>query len=127
MKEYFKKITGQTKECTNKVCTKIADCWRKIVDKFKGWWEWNWPIVMFIFVSIAIFGFVILGMTRNEKRKAAEKATWEQKENFVKRQGRYYIYREEIEGHQYYIYKFENKCGYLQDWQVVPVNYCEEE
>jgi hypothetical protein len=82
---------------------------------------------MFLFVSLAIFGSVFLGMSRSEKRKAAEKATWEQKENFVKRQGRYYIYREEIEGHQYYIYKFENDYGQLIDWQVVPVNYCEEE
>lgn len=122
MKEYLKKITKQIKECTNKVCTKISDCWRK----FKDWLYWYWFYFLIIFVVFATFGFVSLGV-KSEKRKAAEKATWEQKENFVKRQGKYYIYREEIEGHQYYVYKFENDYGHLEDWQVVPVNYCEEE
>lgn len=92
--------------------------------KIINWWKWNWFGLSMVVMILAIFGMCTSGIIHEEKRKIADRATWETKENFVKRQGKYYIYREEIEGHQYYIYKYENEYGHLVDWTVVPVNTC---
>lgn len=93
-------------------------------NKIIKWWRWNWFGLFMIVMILAFFGMCTTGIIHEEKKKKAERATWETKDNFIMRQGRYYIYLEEIEGHQYYMYKYENDYGHLVDWQVVPVNYC---
>lgn len=124
---YRSNMKNELKPWYSGVLNKVKDVFAPIgnvISRIVDWFRYYWFGLIMIVTILAVFGMCTTGIVHEEKRKAADRATWETRENFVKRQGRYYIYREEIEGHQYYIYRYENDYGRLVDWQVVPVNTC---
>ena len=82
-----------------------------------------------------MIGLLFLGLfgvykcTRSDiERARQQEIEWTAGDStFVKKQDGYYIYRREIEGHKYYLYKHKNEYGHLVNDQYVPVNSCTDE
>lgn len=124
---YRSNMKDELKPWYSCVLNKVKDVFASIgnvISRVVAFFRYYWFGLTMVVMILALFGMCTTGIVHEEQRKKADRATWETKENFVKRQDRYYIYREEIEGHQYYIYRYENDYGHLVDWQVVPVNTC---
>lgn len=108
---------------------------RDIFHNIEQWFWWNHAKLFNWFMRLIIIGLLFLGLfgvykcTRSDiERAKRQEIEWTTSDpTFVKKQDGYYIYRREIEGHKYYLYKHKNEYGDLINDQYVPVNSCVDE
>lgn len=89
--------------------------------------DWFMRIIMTGLTFLALFGIAKCTRSDIERAKHQEIEWTTGDPTFVKKQDGYYIYRREIEGHKYYLYKHKNEYGDLINDQYVPVNSCTDE
>lgn len=89
--------------------------------------DWFIRLIIFSLISLMLFGMHKCDRHDAELRKQQEIEWTTGDSTFVKKQDGYYIYRREIEGHKYYLYKHKNEYGKLVNDQYVPVNSCTDE
>lgn len=116
-----------------KWCVCIA---RAIQHGWRWWWNNTFLCVTSYFMIVfGIFaGVCVLGAKCNEsevKRKAELyeriEADWTVNDtSFVKKMDGMYIYRREIEGHPYYLYRKADEEHHIQSEALVPVTGCEQ-
>lgn len=113
----------------------LTSSWSTFWYDIKWWLYRNHAKLFNWFMRVIMIGLLFLGLfgvykcTRSDieraKRQEIEWTTGDP--TFVKKQDGYYIYRREIEGHKYYLYKHKNEYGDLINDQYVPVNSCVDE
>lgn len=89
--------------------------------------DWFMRIIMAGLIFLALFGVSKCVRSDIERVKQQEIEWTTGDSTFVKKQDGYYIYRREIEGHKYYLYKEKNEYDQLVNVQYVPVNSCIDE
>lgn len=89
--------------------------------------DWLMRLIMTGLVFLALFGVSKCTKSDIERAKQQEIEQTIGDSTFVKEQDGYYIYRREIEGHKYYLYKEKNEYDQLVNVQYVPVNSCDSE
>lgn len=89
--------------------------------------NWFWRIIIIGLISLALFGISKCIRSDIERHEQQEIEWTTGDSTFVKKQDGYYIYRREIEGHKYYLYKHKDDYGHLINDQYVPVNSCDSE
>lgn len=101
--------------------------------RISNWWYrncttiTNWIIrIVVILVMLAALAGIAKCTQYDIQRAKQQEIEWTTGDStFVKKQDGYYIYRREIEGHKYYLYKEKNEYDQLVNVQYVPVNTCE--
>ena len=120
---------------------KFEDAYGRAVDevlKVSAWQQFKYKYSDLIFkwvfgvIIIGCLGFACFGMVKCTQSEIArmnqQEIEWTTGDStFVKKQDGYYIYRREIEGHKYYLYKHKDQYGDLVNDQYVPVNSCTDE
>ena len=118
----------------------IVRLWRGVSRAIRhGWrWWWNRPFLyemsIVLIVSGIFVGVCVLGVKCNEVdvRRRTElyertEADWTVNDtSFVKKMDSMYIYRREIEGHPYYLYRKADGEHHIQSEALVPVACCEQ-
>lgn len=100
---------------------------RNRVEIWIGIFDWLLRIIMAGLIFFALFGVYKCTRADIERTKQQEIEWTTGDSTFVKKQDGYYIYRREIEGHKYYLYKHKDQYGHLINDQYVPVNSCIDE
>lgn len=89
--------------------------------------DWFLRLIMTGLIFLVLFGVAKCTKSDIERTKLQEIEWTTGDSTFVKKQDGYYIYRREIEGHKYYLYKHKDDYGHLINDQYVPVNSCDFE
>ena len=118
----------------------IIRLWWGIARAIRNGWRWWWNNTFFCTMSILLIisgifvGVCVLGAKCNESEIKRRTELYEKIEadwtvndtSFVKKMDGMYIYRREIEGHPYYLYRKADGEHHIQSEALVPVTGCEQ-
>ena len=125
--DYEMKPANEIKVLTSSWSIFWYDIKQWFLDNLEKLFDWFIRLIIFSLISLMLFGMHKCVRHDAELRKQQEIEWTTGDSTFVKKQDGYYIYRREIEGHKYYLYKHKNEYGDLINDQYVPVNSCIDE
>lgn len=107
-------------------------CWNFIIDKIIVFFDWifdNWLEIITTIVMLSILGIMVFGMVKctnedikREKQEEIDRTTGDS--TFINIIDGEYIYKREIEGHEFYMYAHKNQYGGLTDKKFVHSPNC---
>jgi hypothetical protein len=114
----------------------IVDFFKKcgdfIIDKIIVFFDWifdNWIEIITTIVMLSILGIMVFGMVKctsadikREKQEEIDRTTGDS--TFINIIDGEYIYKREIEGHEFYMYMHKDQYGHLTDKKFVHSPNC---